>query len=137
MSDVILNSLLTCPNCGFTKKETMSTDSCVFFYKCRKCGEVFRPKPGDYCVFCTVPDPLQGLREMYSVLRPGGSTMFLEHMRSRRFVLNIPLSVMNVFTVPLVGTSMLRETQKNIEHAGFSPYSSLCTRAHAPSFTIS
>ena len=38
----------------------MPTDACQFFYDCRGCGALLRPKPGDCCVFCSygsVPCP--------------------------------------------------------------------------------
>ena len=70
-------------------------------------------------VFCTVPYPLKGLQEVYRVLKQGGKAVFLEHMKSNSFFLNIPLYMMNVFTKTLIGTSMIRETQKNIEKVGF------------------
>lgn len=62
MSDdnITLISSITCPNCGHSEDETMSTDSCQWFYECRSCGKVLRPLPGDCCVFCsygTVPCP--------------------------------------------------------------------------------
>jgi hypothetical protein len=50
---VVLQSLLTCPNCGFLKTETMPTDACQFFYKCENCHALLKPKPGDCCVFCS------------------------------------------------------------------------------------
>jgi len=48
-----LQSILTCPNCSFQKKETMPTDACQFFYECEKCKIVFKPKTGDCCVYCS------------------------------------------------------------------------------------
>jgi hypothetical protein len=51
-----LHSTLTCPACGTSKRETMPTDACQFFYDCTSCGTLLRPKPGDCCVFCSYGD---------------------------------------------------------------------------------
>lgn len=48
-----LISTITCPECGFKKKETMPTDSCQFFYECSNCRKILKPKPGDCCVYCS------------------------------------------------------------------------------------
>ena len=53
MNDIILESVLTCPHCGFAKQETMPTDACQFYYECTNCKAMLRPKPGDCCVFCS------------------------------------------------------------------------------------
>jgi hypothetical protein len=56
----VLTSVITCPACGFRSTETMPTDACQYFYDCRGCGRVLKPKPGDCCVFCSygsVPCP--------------------------------------------------------------------------------
>jgi len=71
-------------------------------------------------VFCTVPDPLKGLSEVYRVLKKGKYAYFLEHMRSEKWHLNITLGMMNLLTKPLLGTSMLRRTRDNILKAGFT-----------------
>ncbi|WP_291086430.1 GDCCVxC domain-containing (seleno)protein [Hydrogenophaga sp.] len=60
MIQVILESVLTCPQCGHPKTEVMPTDACQWFYECESCHAVLRPKAGDCCVFCsfgTVPCP--------------------------------------------------------------------------------
>ncbi|WP_081627095.1 GDCCVxC domain-containing (seleno)protein [Bordetella sp. FB-8] len=60
MSAVILESVLTCPRCGHTQQEAMPTDACQFYYECRVCHSLLRPKPGDCCVYCSfgsVPCP--------------------------------------------------------------------------------
>ena len=49
----ITKSILTCPNCGYTYEEEMPVDSCVYFYECKNCKEILKPKYGDCCVFCS------------------------------------------------------------------------------------
>lgn len=46
-------SVITCPQCGFAKEESMPTNACQFFYECANCGAVLKPKSGDCCVFCS------------------------------------------------------------------------------------
>jgi hypothetical protein len=60
MSAIALESVLTCPKCGFSKQETMPVDACQFYYECGNCGALLRPTAGDCCVFCSygsVPCP--------------------------------------------------------------------------------
>ena len=57
---MILESVLTCPNCGHQARERMPVDACQFFYDCKGCGERLKPRSGDCCVFCSygsVPCP--------------------------------------------------------------------------------
>jgi hypothetical protein len=53
VSGPVVDSVLTCPVCGFAKIERMPTDACQFFYECGRCGARLKPKPGDCCVFCS------------------------------------------------------------------------------------
>ena len=53
MAELILESTLTCPQCGHQKTETMPTDACQYFYECEACGTLLKPKEGDCCVFCS------------------------------------------------------------------------------------
>ena len=49
----VLESVITCPKCGFEKAEIMPTDACLYFYECTSCRALLRPDPGDCCVFCS------------------------------------------------------------------------------------
>ena len=53
MTDIVVESLLTCPHCGHCRLEVMPTAACQFFYECETCKTLLRPKPGDCCVFCS------------------------------------------------------------------------------------
>ena len=59
-SKAILESTITCPECGFKKIEKMPTNACQYFWNCPKCEKMLKPKEGDCCVFCsygTIPCP--------------------------------------------------------------------------------
>ena len=49
----VLQSMLTCPACGYVSTETMPTDACVYFHECVNCHTVLKPLAGDCCVFCS------------------------------------------------------------------------------------
>jgi len=53
MKSIELNSIITCPECGYTKEETMPENACTFFYECEGCKKVLKAKKGDCCVFCS------------------------------------------------------------------------------------
>ena len=52
-SSPILESVLTCPHCGFAATEAMPIDACLYFYECAGCHALLRPESGDCCVFCS------------------------------------------------------------------------------------
>jgi hypothetical protein len=53
MTVITLQSIITCPNCGFGKEETMPIDACQYFYECTNCKTLLKPKEGVCCVFCS------------------------------------------------------------------------------------
>jgi len=70
------------------------------------------------CVFCSVPDPVKGLKEIRRVVKPEGKILMLEHMRSENSVAGILLDLVNPLTVRIMGANVNRNTIKNIEKAG-------------------
>ena len=49
-------STITCPACGHREHEIMPEDACQYFYKCKGCGVVLKPRKKDCCVFCSYGD---------------------------------------------------------------------------------
>jgi len=71
------------------------------------------------CVFCSVPDPVQGLEEIRRVCKNGGKIYMLEHVRSNKKVLGPLMDTFNFIPLHLVGANINRETYQNLLKAGF------------------
>jgi len=70
------------------------------------------------CTFCSVPEPVKGLKALYRVLKPGGELHMFEHTGSRLF----PFSIMMKLLTPLTrrfGPDLDRDTSANVKVAGF------------------
>lgn len=72
------------------------------------------------CVFCAVPNPIQGISEMRRVCKPGGKIIMVEHVRSNKKVLGKLMDWLNVLTVAAMGEHINRDTENNVLLAGFA-----------------
>ncbi|HWI55022.1 MAG TPA: class I SAM-dependent methyltransferase [Desulfobacteria bacterium] len=70
------------------------------------------------CVFCSVPDPVKGLKELRRVCKPDGQLIFLEHVRSSNKLMGLMMDFFNPVVVRLIGANINRPTLENIEKAG-------------------
>lgn len=71
-------------------------------------------------VFCSVPLPLRGLKELYRVTRKGGKVILLEHTISSKPLLAAIMNIINPLIFRLVGANINRNTLKNIQSCPFS-----------------
>jgi ubiquinone/menaquinone biosynthesis C-methylase UbiE len=69
-------------------------------------------------VFCSVPDPVLGLKELGSVVKPGGEILLLEHVRIDRPIMGFIMDIMNPFFLHLIGPNINRRTVENVGKAG-------------------
>ena len=70
------------------------------------------------CTFCSVPDPIAGLKEVRRVLKDDGTMLMFEHGRPTNRYLGFMMDLMNPL-VRKVGPDINRRTADNVRAAGF------------------
>jgi ubiquinone/menaquinone biosynthesis C-methylase UbiE len=70
------------------------------------------------CTFCSVPKPVEGLKVLYRVLKPGGELHMFEHTGSRLFPFSIMMKLMS-HVASRFGPELDRDTVANVRAAGF------------------
>lgn len=70
-------------------------------------------------VFCSVPDAVQGLRELGRVVKPGGRILMLEHVRiNEPELIGKVMDALDPLVVRLMGPHINRHTEENVRRAG-------------------
>jgi phosphatidylethanolamine/phosphatidyl-N-methylethanolamine N-methyltransferase len=69
-------------------------------------------------VFCSVPDPVLGLRELARVVKPDGQILLLEHVRVNKPVIGKLMDLLDPFLLRLMGPHVNRRTVENVKRAG-------------------
>lgn len=70
------------------------------------------------CTFCSVPNPVEGLKALGRVLKPGGDLYMFEHTGSRFYPFKPMMDLMTKVTRKL-GPDMNRATVENVVAAGY------------------
>ena len=71
------------------------------------------------CVFCSVPDPIKGLKEILKILKPGGKFIQLEHGLSNNRVINVGMRAVDPLTYKHRGVHIARNHLAILQKAGF------------------
>ncbi|MFO8001591.1 MAG: class I SAM-dependent methyltransferase [Marinilabilia sp.] len=71
------------------------------------------------CVFCSVPNAVEGLKEIKRVTKNGGKVLMLEHVRSNNKITGKFMDMVNPIPLYIYGANINRRTYDNLIKAGF------------------
>ena len=69
-------------------------------------------------IFCSVPEPIEGLTEVARVCKPEGKILLLEHVLSANRVLAWLMNLVNPVVARVMGPNINRKTVENVAKSG-------------------